>query len=208
MKNKSKSHKTGKGKKHGGKGKKRHHRRALSGLGVIQAHATHVVKDAVHPLAILLGYGGGAFVGRMLDKVDAITPDAAAEGFQWKSLIKPVILLGGGITISAVAHHMGKKEGKELGMGAIFIKNFGYGITVSGGVALVKGVIKKDLFDGLGAASASIDAKYLEESKALLKKLVEDAGKEVNLPALEEGTNGVGSTVIPAFDTNKADYIL
>ena len=185
MKHKAKTHKT-KGSKTRKHGKKRHSKRGLAGLGVVKA-AGAVAKDAMNPLGILLGYTGGAFVGRMLDKIEAIRPDETKTGFQAKALIKPLALIAVGTTISVIA-------GKKAGTGAAFVKNVGFGVTVSGGVALVKGVIKKDLFTGLGA-SAPVDAKYLTETKDLLKKLIEDNSKDLNLPAPTgdmSGLNGNG----------------
>lgn len=73
------------------KGRKHHRKhKGMHGLGNVLVETG---KDTLNPLAIVLGYTAGAFAGRMLDKIDAITPDATATGFQWKSLIKPIGLL-------------------------------------------------------------------------------------------------------------------
>lgn len=195
MKHKTKTHK---GKKHH-KGHRKHRKGGLSGLGVVKAAGT-VAKDALNPLGILLGYAGGALAGRMLDKVDAITPDATATGFQAKSLIKPIALLAVGMTTSVIA-------GKKSGTGAAFVKNVGYGITVSGGVALIKGTLKKDFFTGLGAAPA-VDAKYLSETKDLLTKLIEDNSKNIELPELVHGLGDGSSVYTPTMNLDESGTIL
>lgn len=186
MKNQKSSKKTAKkGGLRGYGSKKKRRSRGMGAVGAIK----NVAKDQLNPVGIFLGYAGGAFVGRMLDKIEAIRPDATIEKFQIKSLIKPAVLIGTGITISTIA-------GKKSGTGAMFFKNIGYGVTVSGGVALVKGVIKKDLFAGLGNAPAA-NAKYLAETKELLKKLIEENSEQILLPELsEEGTNGIGTNTV------------
>lgn len=194
MKPKKTTHK--KGAKHHRKGHKRS-KRGLSGLGVVKA-ASHVAKDSLNPLAILLGYTGGAFVGRMLDKIEAIQPDATKEGFQAKSLIKPLALVAVGTTISIIA-------GKKQGTMPTLIKNVGYGIVVSGGVALVKGVIKKDIFQGLGAPT--VDAKYMDETKDLLKKLIEDNQKNLELPSPVDGL-GENAVYTPTLNIENQGAIL
>lgn len=65
-----------------------------------------------------------------------------------------------------------------------FIKNFGYGVSVSGVVTGAK-LIKPDLFTGLGASNAAVDTKYLAETKQLIKDLITENAKEVDLPSLE-----------------------
>ena len=197
MKHKKSSSKGGrKSGRKGGRGK-----RGGRGLGAVKAMG-NIAKDQLNPLGIFLGYTGGAFVGRMLDKIEAIRPDETKTGFQVKSLIKPLVLIGGGITISAIA-------GKKSGTGAMFIKNIGYGVTVSGGVALVKGVIKKDLFSGLGN-TPPVNAKYLSETKELLKKLIEDNSQDLQLPSPGANDTGFsGNTVwTPTLELDKMENVL
>ena len=100
-----------------------------------------IVDELKVPALIMAGIMGGNLAGKLIDRFVPI--DETAEGFQAKSLIKPVALIGAGVA------------------GAILVKNptvklISTGVVISGISSGVKTVLKKDVLSGLGDSGDSV----------------------------------------------------
>lgn len=150
------------------------------GLSRVREMFSKTARDGAHPFAVLLGLWGGSLAGRLIDKGVARIPDKGdGEKFQWKKLIKPIVLTGTGIAITyyGIARD---KDGEEEGIQ--FIKHLGYGVVGSGLVSGVRVFIKKDLFEGLGETDNNLQEKYYTEAKEEIMKVLNDASFKPALP--------------------------
>ncbi len=99
-----------------------------------------VIEELKTPMLVVLGMVGGTFGGKMLDKV--IKVDETVEGFQLKSLAKPIIQITTG-----------------LGGALLFkdknLKLIAGGIAASGIASSVKVFLKKDILNGFGDTGIS-----------------------------------------------------
>lgn len=94
-----------------------------------------VLEELKTPGLIILGMVGGGLAGKLIDKV--LPVDETAEGFQAKSLVKPVVQITAGVA------------------GAILFKDknlklVASGVAASGIASTVKVFLKKDILNGLG----------------------------------------------------------
>jgi hypothetical protein len=172
------AHKKKHGKSKHRKGGKKRHRHSM--LGSIKKAGAAIGSPegttASNALAALAGFAAANFGGRMLDKITLITPGPDETGVvaTLKRLVKPVLLLGGGLA----AAHYGKKNA--------FVKHLGYGVMIGGGVSLVKAFTKAPIFDGGLGNTGAIEAKYYEDAKEQIAKMLSGVNFNPELPALNE----------------------
>lgn len=182
---KTKPHKTGKKSKK--KGKKK-------GLGAAKMAALKkgMGANVTKPIGVIVGLVAASGAGYLLDKVAILQPDPAKEGFQVKSLIKPVALLAIGATGVVLTHK------KSATAGGAFLNGMSWGFAAGGALSGVKTFLKKDPFAGLGKDSntskAQIEANYYKNEAADLAKLLEQNKFKAELPELPGAEmNGMGN---------------
>ncbi len=118
-----------------------------------QNHKAKLTKENVlEEIKSLAMFGGGMIVGsiggKYIDK--ALKVDDSAQGFNPKTLVRPIVLLGGGAAGGILL------EDKHL-------KMFATGVGTSGLISGVKVVLKKDLLNGLADFAGLGEAKVFRE---------------------------------------------
>lgn len=177
MKHKS-NHKPHTAKKHHKKGAKR---KGLSGVAKVKAASKKGMAEMATPAGVLVGLVAASVASNLMDKVPFLAPDATKEGFQVKSIIKPLALAAIGAGTAYMTH--GKSGGASK-----FANGVGYGLV--GGAVFITGkvVLKKSLVSGLGSAddgTAKLEATYYKERAEDMAKMLEKAKFTPELPAIE-----------------------
>lgn len=170
MKKTAKPHTTRKPKK--GKG--------LKGVAKVAA-AKKGMGEVAKPFGIILGLAASSLAGHGIDKIKFLAPDteAPADKFQIKSLVKPALLLLAGAG-TVIGTHGKKTPTME------FVNGLGWGFITGGTFNVVKVVLKKDPFGGLGETEET-DSDYYKEQMNEMAKVLEQNKFKVELPKLTSG---------------------
>lgn len=171
MKKTTEPHKTKKHKKGAKKG--------LKGVAKVAA-AKKGLGEVAKPFGIILGLAASSLAGHGIDKIKFLAPDPTNEKFQVKSLVKPAILLLAGAGTVYGTH--GKATPTMQ-----FVNGLGWGFITGGTFNVVKVVLKKDPFGGLGVTEQS-DANYYKEQMNEMAKVLEQNKFKVELPKLNPGS--------------------
>ncbi|MCE9537712.1 MAG: hypothetical protein K8R85_00620 [Bacteroidetes bacterium] len=169
MKKSAKPHTDKKKPKKGSKG--------LKGVAKVAA-AKKGMGEVVKPFGIIIGLAASSLAGHGIDKIKFLEPDPTNEGFQVKSLVKPALLLLAGAGTVFGTH--GKPTPAMQ-----FVNGLGWGFITGGTFNVVKVVLKKDPFGGLGKSETTeTDADYYKEQMNEMAKVLEQNKFKVELPKL------------------------
>ncbi len=183
-KHKPKKARKGKGRKSSRRGKKK----GLSGVSPAPKMSTSgALKETGKTTGgLLLGLLTSAVAGYGLDKIGPIQAkdtDGKVVSF-FKKAIKPVVLIGLGVTGSIV----GRKKGIK------FLSSFGDGFAVGGAFSGFKAIVgtKTNMFSGLGSSEDVLSkvANYYQENMEELKKNMIESGAVVKLGEAENNMSG------------------
>ncbi len=172
--------------------------KGLAGAEKLKAVKRGIAQEAAKPVGAVAGLILSGVGSNLLDKIDAIKPDATVTGFQVKKLIKPLILLGTGGATIFMTH--GKK-------GAIveFINGTGWGLTGGAVIVGAKSVMDVSLVQGLAGASTTshkAEADYYKKQAAEMATLLEQS--KFN-PPLPEGKKDLELEGAP-YGPSEIDY--
>lgn len=152
--------------------------KGLKGVAKVAA-AKKGMGEVAKPFGIIIGLAASSLAGHGIDKIKFLAPDPTNEGFQVKSLVKPALLLLAGAGTVYGTH--GKPTPTMQ-----FVNGLGWGFITGGTFNIVKVVLKKDPFGGLGK-SETTDSQYYKEQMNEMAKVLEANKFKVELPKLSSG---------------------
>lgn len=178
------------------KGSKRHKPRK-KGLGSTKSQSTRAkglvsgLVDSGKTLAGHVGgFLGGALIAKGMDKLPFLAENSADSkviGYL-KKAAKPAVLL----TLGTTARVIGKKKSISIAVAV------GEGLNVSGAYAGIKSFSKSEIFNGLGSANETSNAKeadYFRENLDALKEVAKENAAQLNLANVDESMGNYGLTI-------------
>ncbi|MCX6257982.1 MAG: hypothetical protein NTW49_08835 [Bacteroidia bacterium] len=136
-----------------------------------------ILEELKAPALIIAGIIGGNFAGKLIDKV--VPVDETVTGFQFKSLVKPAVLLAAGAGATILV------KDKNIKMVAT-------GVAISGVASGVRVILKKELLSGLGNTNRGIGTDNrepltlsIEKYRPDLPQLPENSASQPEQPSVE-----------------------
>ena len=176
--------------------KKHHHKKGgkkggLKGTEELKKAKKGSMQAMAKPFGTIAGLFLSSLAGNGIDKIKFLAPDPAVTTFQVKSIIKPAMLLlaGAGTVFGTHGKNTPTME---------FVNGLGWGFITGGTFNVVKVVLKKDPFSGLGksdeALQAANDSEYYKQQMNEMAKVLEQNKFKVELPRLQSGASVDGIT--------------